>query len=574
MKDLFSDDLLLSLLWVIPLAGSLITLLLPKRAEDVIKGFALGVTLLTGLVAIIAFARYVDPEAKLSQSILSARAEANVVSATGDSSPGDLIVRHTWIPQFSIQYYLGLDGISLSLILLSALVNTLACLASFSIQKQVKGYFSLFLLLTSSMMGVFLALDMFLFYVFFEIMLLPMYFLIAIWGGENREYAAIKFLLYTLFGSVFILVAILILFFWPAEGSGQLAGVKEIFSGHSFDAVKIARVAAETSYYGLTAQCWVFMLFLIGFLVKLPSFPFHTWLPDAHVQAPTPISMILAGVLLKIGGYGLIRLAWPLAPAGAYYFAYFVATLGVVSIIYGALAAMAQTDFKKLVAYSSVSHMGYVTLGLAVMNLTNDPRYYAYGVNGAMFMQIAHGITSTGMFFLVGVIYDRAHTRDLNKLGGLFNVMPLYGAVSFLIFFGSMGLPGLCGFPAEAFVILASFNYNVILTVFAAASVILTAGYILWTLQRVFLGRSDQHKGLPDLTMREMIIAAPLVVLTVVLGVWPSLVLDWMSPSVTHMVNGVVSSPVADAYRRSQAADANSPVPPRVMPAKMAAAVR
>ena len=204
----------------------------------------------------------------------------------------------------------------------------------------------------------------------------------------------------------------------------------------------------------------IFVLFFIGFCVKLPSFPFHTWLPDAHVEAPTPISMILAGILLKIGGYGLIRLAWPLAPLGAYAYAWPVAVLGVFSILYGALVAMAQTDFKKLVAYSSVSHMGYVTLGMAVMNLAGDPRYYAYGVNGAMFMMIAHGITSAGMFFLVGVIYDRAHTRDLNKLGGLYNVMPAYGAVSFLIFFGSMGLPGLCGFIAEVFVVLSAFNYN------------------------------------------------------------------------------------------------------------------
>jgi NADH-quinone oxidoreductase subunit M len=561
MNDpLLSDDLLLSLLWVIPLAGSLVTLAIPKKAEAAIKGFALGVTLLTALVAIIAFARYVDPVAKLSESALTTRAAANVLSPSGDTAPGDLIVRHNWIPQFNIQYYLGVDGISLSLILLTGLVNVLACLASFSIEKQVKGYFSLFLLLTSSMMGVFLALDMFLFYVFFEIMLLPMYFLIAIWGGENREYAAIKFLLYTLFGSVFILVAILILYFMPGSDPGQVAGVKEAFTGHSFDAVRIAQVAAHTGYYNLSAQCWVFMLFLIGFLVKLPSFPFHTWLPDAHVQAPTPISMILAGVLLKIGGYGLIRLAWPLAPAGAYYFSYFVATLGVVSIIYGALAAMAQTDFKKLVAYSSVSHMGYVTLGMAVMTL-RTPQYYAYGVNGAMFMQIAHGITSTGMFFLVGVIYERAHTRDLNKLGGLWNVMPIYGAVSFLIFFGSMGLPGLCGFVAEAFVILASFNYNVGLTVFAAASVILTAGYILWTLQRVFLGRSEQYKGLHDLNLREMVIAIPLVVLTVVLGVWPSLVLNWMSPSVTEVVNGIVSSPTARAVMNQEPG-----TPPSVTP--------
>ncbi len=599
---MFSDDLLLSLLWVIPLVGSLITLAIPKRAEAAIKGFALGVTLVTAALGVAAFAQYTGASTKaVASAPLQERAEKNVVPASNlptsgisDTAPGDLVIRHPWIPYFNIQYYLGLDGISLSLILLTGLVSVLSCLASFSIDKQVKGYFSLFLLLTASMMGVFLALDMFLFYVFFEVMLLPMYFLIAIWGGENREYAAIKFLLYTLFGSVFILVAILMLYFWTGDGTATLyqlaanappdmavvgAGPQraapklpdgavvpqEIFSAHSFDAVKLARVAAETSYYGPTAQNWIFMLFLIGFLVKLPSFPFHTWLPDAHVQAPTPISMILAGVLLKIGGYGLVRLAWPLAPAGAYYFSYFVAALGVFSILYGALAAMAQTDFKKLVAYSSVSHMGYVTLGLAVMNLVNDPRYYAYGINGAMFMQIAHGITSTGMFFLVGVIYERAHTRDLNKLGGLWNVMPIYGAVSFLIFFGSMGLPGLCGFVAEVFVILAAFNYDITLAVLAAAAVILTAGYVLWTLQRVFLGRNDHYKGLPDLSIREMIIAAPLVILTVVLGVWPNLILDWMSPSVTNVVNQVVKSPTARSYMQA-APPAVTRISPEVLP--------
>ena len=220
------------------------------------------------------------------------------------------------------------------------------------------------------------------------------------------------------------------------------------FTAHSFDAVQLATIASETSYYPRSIQGWVFLLFFIGFIVKLPSFPFHTWLPDAHVEAPTPISMILAGILLKIGGYGLIRLAWPLAPAGAYDWSMYVAVLGVFSILYGALVAMAQTDFKKLVAYSSVSHMGYVTLGMAVMAIfaadgtAIDPRYYAYGVNGAMYMMLAHGITSAGMFFLVGVIYDRAHTRDLNKLGGLGNIMPLYAAISYIIFFGSMGLTG------------------------------------------------------------------------------------------------------------------------------------
>ncbi len=546
-----SDDLLLSLLWAVPLAGSLIVLLMPKGAELAIKGTSLVVTLALMGLALVAYGRYVNPSTPGGQApvevSLRERAAANTVevddssaslsSAVVHDASGDLVTRQPWIRQFHIQYYLGLDGISLSMVLLTGLVSVLACLASWNIEKQVKGYFALFLLLTSSMMGVFLALDMFLFYVFFEVMLLPMYFLIGVWGGENREYAAIKFLLYTLFGSVFILVAILLLYFFPGN-QVMLGGSK--FAGHTFDAVRLAQAASETGFYPLKTQMWVFGLFFLGFCIKLPSFPFHTWLPDAHVQAPTPISMILAGVLLKIGGYGLIRLAWPLAPLGAQAMAWPVAILGVFSILYGALAAMAQTDFKKLVAYSSVSHMGYVTLGLAAMGLFNDPRYYAYGVDGAMFMMIAHGITSTGMFFLVGVIYDRAHTRDLKKLGGLFNVMPVYGAVSFLIFFGSMGLPGLCGFVAEVFVVLAAFNYSYTLGVLAAAAVVLTAGYILWTLQRVFLGRNDHYRGLPDLTGREIAIAAPLVILTVALGVFPQrLVFDWMSPSVNEMVASV-----------------------------------
>ena len=547
-----SDELLLTLLWLIPLLGSVLVLFLPKQAVPVVRWVALGVTGLTFLLTIHAFFVYVGADSSGLPS-LADRAKNNTLQASEVASEltqsvepeagrNDLMVRRAWIPYFNIQYSLGLDGISLSLVLLTGLVSFLACLASWDIDKQVKGYYSLFLLLVASMMGVFLSLDLFLFYVFFEVMLLPMYFLIAVWGGENREYAAIKFLLYTLFGSVFILTAVLTLYFWPGD-----AALKD-FSGHSFDIIKLTQIATETDFYGRWVQNVVFVLFLTGFCVKLPSFPFHTWLPDAHVQAPTPISMILAGVLLKIGGYGLIRLAWPLAPAGAYDWSFFVAALGVFSILYGALVAMAQTDFKKLVAYSSVSHMGYVTLGMAVMVLASksDPRYYAYGVNGAMYMMIAHGITSTGMFFLVGVIYERAHTRDLKKLGGLLNMMPIYGAVSFLIFFGSMGLPGLCGFIAEAFVILASFNYDWRLAVLAASAVILTAGYILWTLQRIFLGKGDHHHHVyPDMNVREILIAAPLVLLTILLGVFPQqMLLRWMGPSVDKVARAVVSAKV------------------------------
>ncbi|MFO0907263.1 MAG: NADH-quinone oxidoreductase subunit M [Isosphaeraceae bacterium] len=569
-----SDDLLLSLLWFLPLVGALVVLLLPKGSATAIRGTALGFTIATFLLTIMAYERY-QAEGSAAARPLAERATHHKLLSKEPNGPlfipevdpvgeSDLMVRLAWIPYFNIQYFLGLDGISLSLVLLTGLVSVLACLASFSIEKQVKGYFALFLILVASMMGVFLSLDLFLFYVFFEVMLLPMYFLIAVWGGENREYAAIKFLLYTLFGSVFILVAVLILYFWTGDV------VVDGYRAHVFDIVKLTEIATTTGYYGRWVQGLIFVLFLVGFCVKLPSFPFHTWLPDAHVQAPTPISMILAGVLLKIGGYGLVRLAWPLAPAGAYDWSYAVAALGVFSIIYGALVAMAQTDFKKLVAYSSVSHMGYVTLGMAVMRLASeaDPRFYAYGVNGAMFMMIAHGITSTGMFFLVGVIYERMHTRDLNAFGGLLNTMPLYGAASFIIFFGSMGLPGLCGFLAEAFVVLSAFNYSPLLAVLAASAVILTAGYILWTLQRVFLGPDKDHHGhaLPDLTAREIIIAAPLVVFTVALGVLPQpLLLSWMGPSVDVMVKGVTTAKTLSTPAAVATARPDTPTPPPVV---------
>ncbi len=579
-----SDYLLLSSFWILPLIGMAIVLALPKRSESVIRWISLGFTTAVFLVSLVALGLYVGDgpsNAPLRERVVVNTLQPDESGALSvvDESNGehDLVVRRAWIPYFNIQYFLGLDGISLSLVVLTGLISVLASLASWNIDKQMKGYHALFLLLVASMMGVFLSLDLFLFYVFFEVMLLPMYFLIAIWGGGNREYSAIKFLLFTLFGSVFILVAVLILYFWPGDAGAASIYAGSAFTGHSFDIVELTNVATKSGFYGRAIQSWVFLLFFTGFIVKLPSFPFHTWLPDAHVDAPTPISMILAGVLLKIGGYGLIRLAWPLAPAGAYDWSYLAAGLGVFSIIYGALVAMAQTDFKKLVAYSSVSHMGYVTLGMAVMNLAASPQYYAYGVNGAMFMMLAHGITSAGMFFLVGVIYDRAHTRDLNKLGGLNNIMPLYGAISYVIFFGSMGLPGLCGFVAEVFVVLAAFNYSMILAALAAAAVILTAGYILWTLQRVFLGRSEVWKGLPDLDVREIAIAVPLVVLTIAMGIFPNtLIFSWMSPSVNQMVDAVVTAKELNTQPRMANTDgAKVPTaPPAALVPSVASRVR
>jgi len=543
-----SDNLLLSLLWVVPLGGAAGVLLIPARATSAVKPFALGTTVVTLVLAVAALASFRSGTG--TGATLAARAAANVLGADRQP-PRDLVVRHAWIPEFGMEYYLGLDGINLALVLLTALIGVLACVASWSIETKIKGYFSLYLILVASMIGVFLALDLVLFYVFFEVMLLPMYFLIALWGGERREYAALKFLLYTLFGSVFILVAILALYFWPGDAPVVGAG----FRGHTFDMMALATGASATRYYGPGIQGWIFGLFFVGFAVKLPSFPFHTWLPDAHVEAPTPISMILAGVLLKVGAYGLIRLAWPLAPVGAAAWAYPVAALGVFGILYGALAAMAQTDFKKLVAYSSVSHMGYVTLGMAALTLTRDPSYYAFGLNGAMFMMVAHGITATGLFFVVGMVYERTRTRDLRALGGLGAALPGLFGVALVLFFGSMGLPGLCGFVAEVFVTLAAFHFSPVLGGLTAFAVVLTAGYMLWAFRRVFQGPPSDGLGgaLIDLSPREWLISAPLVALTIALGIYPRIVLDWVSPSVATVAAGVVQ------------AEGNRPAPPALV---------
>ncbi len=467
-----------------------------------------------------------------------------------------------WIDSINVFFRTGVDGLSMPLVLLTTGLSILVVWASFNIEKHTKGYLALYLFLLTGMLGVFLSLDMFLFYVFFEVSLLPMYFLIGVWGGPRKEYAAIKFFLYTLAGSICLLVVMLGLYFFTPEATGQgatwnmmaLQGktVKEtrLVGGErqevTIDGAKIhamfqappeapkaaataaAPVAESTAGKYWTFAKWAFWLTFIAFLIKLPGVPFHTWLPDAHVEAPTPISMVLAGVLLKMGGYAMMRITWPFFPGAAAEFWCGVAFLGVLAIIYGALCAMAQTDWKKLVAYSSVSHMGYVTIGLAAMTRT--------GFDGAYYQMIGHGIASPMMFFLVGVVYERAHHRDLNRFGGLWLRYPKYGAWSLIGFFAGMGLPGLCGFIGEIMSLLGLFQAanwvpaDQVATVYtlgviAAFGVVLTAGYILWMFQRVYMG-VDKHEydHYEPMNGREHGIMVTLGVLALIFGIFPALV--------------------------------------------------
>jgi len=469
-----------------------------------------------------------------------------------------------WVEAFGIHYFLGVDGINFPLVLLTAFLGCLAMLASWNIHTHVRAYCSLYLLLHAGMLGVFLSLDLFLFYVFWEVVLLPMYFLIGFWGGPRKEYAALKFFLFTLAGSVLMLVAIFMLYFasdlrllneltlrmcfidpqlLPHRHSGPI---------HTFNILALIELGNlpkspfDQEFWGIPMSSWIFGLLLVGFLIKLPAVPFHTWLPDAHVEAPTPISMLLAGILLKMGGYGLLRLCYSICPEAAFQFAWIICFLGLVSMVYGAFAAMAQGDFKRLVAYSSVSHMGYVLLGIGAIpiipgNLMSRD-YWIMGISGAMYQMIAHGITSAGMFFLVGVLYDRVHHRNLNQFGGLFNKMPMFSSISLIIFFAAMGLPGLCGFVGEFFVVLASWRFHPAVAVVAASVIIFTAGYILWTIARVYLGpmyTGPAPEALTDMTLREKWVAVPLAVAAIILGIFPKFLLGFTQRSIARTVHRV-----------------------------------
>ena len=559
-RVLFSPAVLLSLIIFLPTAGALLLCFLPNKRTDLCKLVSLMIT----AVVFVITAWIAIPQGAGALSDPAAAAHYSL-GATGMQQLFSL----PWIPSFNVHYLLGFDGISFPLVVLTSFLSLLAMAASWNITKHVKAYCILFLLLETGMLGVFLALDFFLFYVFWEVMLLPMYFLIGIWGGPRREYAAIKFFLFTLVGGVLMLIALLMLYYSSdlrQLSPGQLEAchidqpTQEAVARslqldgkpiHTLNLLALAQIGQhphspfnQPLLWGKTLGWWAFLLLLVGFIIKLPSVPVHTWLPDAHVEAPTPISMILAGVLLKMGGYGVLRVCYPVCPDAGYDLAWLVCTLGLVSMIYGAFAALAQKDFKRLVAYSSVSHMGYVLLGIGVWSAVAgnqfNSEYWTMGVSGAMFQMIAHGISSAGMFFLVGVVYDRVHHRDLDKFGGLFASMPVYGGISIAIFFAAMGLPGLCGFWGELFVVLASWKYHALIAVAAAGVVILTAAYILWTIQRVFFGpeyRGPHPEALTPMSARERWIAAPLVAFAVLFGVYPQVVLQYTNPTIERTVS-------------------------------------
>jgi len=501
---------MLTLSWVLPLAGALLLLLMPNadgRRNGVIRWLALVISILGFAVTLMVWARF-DP-------------------TSGDFQ---FVERLKWIhiqPTLEIDYYVGIDGISLLLVVLTAFLTPIALLSSWEgIEHKVKEFSILILALDAAMIGVFISLDLFLFYVFWDAMLIPMYFLIGIWGYDQRIYAAVKFMLYTMAGSVLMLIAILALAYMYSEGPG--AGT------YSFDLLKLytLQIAPQT-------QTWLFLAFAVAFAIKVPLFPFHTWLPDAHVQAPTAGSIILAGVLLKMGTYGLVRFAFPLFPNAAVTFAPWIGGLAVIGIVYGALVAMVQPDMKKLVAYSSVSHLGFVVLGICAANVQ--------GMQGAVYQMLAHGVSTGGLFLLVGMLSDRRHTRLIAEFGGLKNAMPRLTAAFLIITLASIGMPALNGFIGEFLTMLGAFLWDPRFVVVAGLGVILSAVYMLWMFQRVYLGEITNAKNttLPDLRPREWASVVPLCAVAIVMGVFPALFLSPMELSVQRVVERLhVTQPV------------------------------
>jgi NADH-quinone oxidoreductase subunit M len=498
ISDFIQRPDILSILIFTPLLGAFLVAFIPSRYEGSVRWTALGTAALTFTISLLLAATF------------------------DDSQPGFQLVQVApWIPFFGITYKVGVDGLSLVLVLLTTLLTMISILASFGpIRTRVKEYMIAFLVLEVGMLGVFLALDTFLFYVFWEVVLVPMYLIIGIWGGAERIYATIKFVIYTLVGSLLMLIAILALAWSFFAATGTWDG--------AFDYEALVRFGFDP-----TLQLWAFLGFFLAFAIKVPTWPFHTWLPDAHTEAPTAGSVILAGVLLKLGGYGLIRFNLPLFPDAAQDLAWLVITLSVVSMIYGAIVAVRQPDLKRLIAYSSVSHMGFVTLGIFVFD--------EQGLNGAVFQMVAHGLITGALFLLVGVIYERTHDRTIARMGGLGTRVPVFATLLVFFSLASAGLPGLAGFVGEFLVVLGTVDLMALLGWGAAFTIVFAAVYLLFMLQNVVFGDlSDFLRGLghrlTDVDRVEVVTLAPLVALTVAFGLFPALVLDVVSLPVDEVL--------------------------------------
>jgi NADH-quinone oxidoreductase subunit M len=493
---------LLSLTTFLPILGVLLLLFIPKDSKGVLRGVTVAVTVATFLVSLpIMLGFQTNAEFQFTENL-------------------------PWIAAgpFVMRYNVGIDGISLWLVMLTTFIMPIAVLSTFTaVEEKVKEYMILLLLLETGMLGAFISLDMFLFYIFWEVMLIPMYFMIGIWGGKNRIYAAVKFFIYTMVGSLLMLVALIFLYFKGLEAGFTNFGLLQFFN----------------LQLPLGTQIWLFLAFALAFAIKVPMFPLHTWLPDAHTEAPTAGSVILAAILLKMGTYGYVRFAIPLFPEAAHKFAPHIATLAVIGIIYAALVAMVQEDVKKLVAYSSVAHLGFVMLGVFAFNVE--------GISGGMLQMINHGISTGALFLIVGFIYERRHTRLITDFGGLSKQMPVFATIFMIVTFSSIGLPGTNGFVGEFLVLIGAFESELRWwTIVASSGVILSAVYMLWMFQRVMFGELDNPKNqkLLDLNAREIGIMVPLIIMIFVMGIYPKPFIDRMEPAVKKLVAQVRITPM------------------------------
>ncbi len=506
---------ILSIITYIPLLGALaIVFLIPKERGGAIKAFATLVAAIDFVVSLPlwwAFDRAADGY--------------------------QFVEKASWIPSLGVSYHFGIDGISLVLILLTTLIGVIAVVCSYSaITDRLKEYYVLLLLLQTFMIGTFCCLDLFLFYVFWEVMLVPMYFLIGVWGGQRRLYAAIKFFLYTLAGSVLMLLGIIALYFYNTTGFLAYKGLGRTttFSIEALTSVAQSMPAA--------LQVWLFFAFFLGFAIKVPMFPFHTWLPDAHTEAPTAGSVILAAILLKMGTYGFVRFSLPMFPEAVRNGRVIgvMVTLAIIGIVYGAMVTLVQKDMKRLIAYSSVSHLGFVMLGIFALNMA--------GMQGGILQMINHGISTGGLFLLVGVVYERRHTRMISEYGGLAKPMPIYATYFMIMVLSSMGLPLLNGFIGEFTILQGAFARNFWWAFAAATGIVLGAAYLLWLYQRVFFGEvtNPANAKLQDLTMREQLVLAPLVILALWIGLYPKPIFDVIRKPAERIV-AIVGAPTAEA---------------------------